>query len=232
LSKGTVQLDELAGRQSGYKMGELTLEHQREKITADCRGARQAVFWTQHDLRCKSQDFPIDRGADDRGDIFMLGDERSRDHDVKAWLSAAFGDALAGTVDLAPPQERACSAMSARAWRARRLRCLRRTALSIASTSRRRSRSANSRSAVRTSADRLRREVPPVNSFSSFNVSSSIVTAIVFILAILSTNCADLNIAQAHQPTTLEFAINLKTAKQTGLTIPPNVPSSADKVIK
>jgi putative ABC transport system substrate-binding protein len=72
-------------------------------------------------------------------------------------------------------------------------------------------------------------EVGGLASYSS-NEAESFRRAAVFVDKILKgTKPAELPI---EQPTQFEFAINLKTAKQIGLTIPPNVLARADKVIR
>ena len=136
MSKCAVKLGEFERRQCGYKVRELALEHQCKKIAADGGSPRQSIFWSKHDLRCKTENFSVNWGADHGRDIFVLGDKGSRNYDVKTGFCSTLGNPLARSVDLAAPHERDCSVMSTRAWRARRLRCFRNTAPSLASVSR------------------------------------------------------------------------------------------------
>jgi len=191
LSKGAVELSEFECRQGGHKVSEFTLEHQCKKIAADSGGPWQSIFWSEHDLRCEAEDFSVNRGADYGRDIFVLRDKGSGYYDVKTGLCSALGNPFACAIDFSPSHERACSVMSTRACRARRLRCLRNTSPSLASVSRRRWVSAYWRNAVRTSAARLRRrDDVSVSSSKSFEVASSI--AILFIQRIISAvlDCA------------------------------------------
>ena len=191
MSKGAVELGEFECRQGGNKVSQLTLEHQGKEIAADRAGTWQAVLRPQHDLCRQSKDFSINGGADHSRHILVFGDKGSRYDDVKTGLCSTLGNPLARSVDLASPHERACSEMSTRAWRVRRLRCFRKIAPSLVSVARLRSFSAYWRRAARTSAVRLRRRDDVSVSLSkSFEVASSI--AIVFIGRIISAvlDCA------------------------------------------
>jgi hypothetical protein len=204
MSQRAVELGEFERREGGHEMSQLALEHQGEEIAADRAGAWQAVFRSQHDFSRESEDFPVHRGTDHSRYIFMFSDKSTGYDDVKTGLRAALGDPLAGAVDFPSPHKRACSAISARAWRARRLRCLRNTAPSFASLACLRTLPAYWRSAVRTSAARLRRRNDfTVSASRSFKVASSI--AIVFIRRIISAllDCtqgfSSVPLAKAHR---------------------------------
>ena len=191
MSKGPVKLREFECRQGGNKVSQFTLEHQGEKIAAYRAGSRQAVFRPPHDFGRESENFPVNRGADNSGHIFVFGNKGSGYYDVKAGLSTALGNPLTRSVDLAAPHERACSEMSTRACRARRLRCFRKIAPSLVSVARLRSRSTYWRSAARTNAARLRRRRDDLSASSSrsFEVASSI--AIVFMRGIIPAISVD-----------------------------------------
>jgi hypothetical protein len=185
VSKGAVELCEFEYRQGGNKVSQFAFEHQGKEITANRAGARQAVFRPQHDFGCEAENFPVNGSADHSRYIFVFGNKSSGDDDVKSGLRATLGNPLACVVDLSSPHGRACSDISTRACRARRLRCFRKIAPSLASVARLRSLSAYWRSAARTSAPRLRRrEDLSVSLSKSFEVASSI--AIVFMRRIIS----------------------------------------------
>ena len=188
MGKSTVELGEFERRQGGNEVCEFALEHQRKKIAANSAASRQSVFGSKHDLRCKTGNFAVNGRTDHGRDIFMLGDKGSRYDNVKTGLCSTLGNPLAGSVDFSAPHERACSAIRARAWRARSLRCFRNTAPSLASVLRRRWVSAYWRNAVRTSAARLwRRADVSLSSSSSFEVASSM--AILFMRRIIAAVC-------------------------------------------
>jgi len=76
------------------------------------------------------------------------------------------------------------------------------------------------------------RDIVDRGGFMSYgpNQNETLRRAAVFVDKILKgTKPADLPV---EQPTKFEFVINLKAAKQIGLTIPPNVLARADKVIR
>ena len=191
VSKGTIELSEFECRQGGNEVSQLTFEHQRQEIASDRAGTWQAIFRPQLNFGGEAENFPVNRGADHGRYIIVFGDKGPGYNDVKSWFRSTLGDPFARSVDLPSSHERACSEISARACCARRLRCLRNTAPSLASVARLRSLAAYWRSAVRTSAVRLRRRDDLwAKSSRSFEVASSI--AILFMGRIISAvlDCA------------------------------------------
>ena len=154
-------------------MTQFIFEHQGEEIAADRAGTWQAVFRPQHDFSRESENFPVNGGTDHGRHIVVIGNKGSGYYDVKAGLRSTLGNPFARSINLASPHERACSEMSTRAWRARRLRCFRKIAPSLVSVARLRSRSTYWRNAARTSAARLRRrDDVSLNLSRSFEVAS------------------------------------------------------------
>jgi hypothetical protein len=243
VSERAVELRDLERRQVRDKVSQFTFEHQGKEIAADRAGARQAVFRAQHDLRCEPENVPVDGRANYSRDILMFGNKGSGDYDVKTRLVSALRNPLSRSINLASPHERACSEMSARAWRASRLRCFRKIAPSLTSVARLRSFSAYRRGAARTSAVRLRRrrDERSASLFKSFEVFSSMTIffmrrIIPAILTLPRVSGCDSGAKPADLPvqpaTKFEFIVNLKAAKQIGLTIPVRVLERANQVIK
>jgi hypothetical protein len=186
VSKGTVKLREFECRQGGNKVSQFSLEHQGEEVAADRANTRQAVLRPQNNFGRESKNLTVHGRADHSGNIFVFGNKGSGYHDIETGFGSTLGNFLSCSVDLSSPHERACSEMSNRACRARRLRCFRKIAPSLISVARLRSRPTYSRSAARISAVRLRRRGGDflASSSKSFDVSSSM--AIFFMTPIIS----------------------------------------------
>ena len=184
-SKGAIELGELESRQGRNKVSQFSLEHQSKKVAADGASARQTIFWSQYHFGSEPEYCSVNWSADHRRHIIVFGNKGPGDDNIVSRFGPAFGDPLASSVNLPSPHDRACSAISARAWRASCLRCFRKMAPSLASVVRRRSAAAYWRNAVRTSAVRLRRRDDfSVSSSRSFAVASSM--AMVFMGRIIS----------------------------------------------
>ena len=166
-------------------MSQLAFKHQREKVAADRAGPWQAIFRPENNFCAETENFPVNWGTNHSRHSFVFGNKGSGYDDVKTGLCSTFGNPLARSVDLASPHERACSAINARASRARRLRCLRNKAPSLDSLFRLRSFSAYWRSAARTRAvGFLCLDEVSASSSRSFEVASSM--AIFFIQRIIA----------------------------------------------
>lgn len=189
-------------------MSQFSFEHQGQEIAADRAGSWQAVFRTQRNFGCETESFPVNRSADYRRYIFMFGDKGTRYDNVITRFRAALGNPLTRTIDFSSPQERACSAISARAWRASRLRCLRNNSPSFASLSLRLFPSAYWRRAARKSAALLRRrDDVSANSSKSFRVASSMV------MVFMERDYINTPRSRSRFATPLDvITINLKTA--------------------
>ena len=185
LSKARLSWTSLKADKVENKVSQFGLEHQSKKVAVDGASARQTIFWPQYHFGSESEYCSVNWSADHRRHIIVFGNKGPGDDNIVSRFGPAFGNPLASSVNLPSPHDRACSAISARAWRASCLRCFRKITPSLASVARRRSAAAYCRNAVRTSAVRLRRRDDfSVSSSRSFAVASSM--AIVFMGRIIS----------------------------------------------
>ena len=185
-SKGAIELGELESRHGLNKVSQFSLEHQSRRVRNGWRKRAANHLLVPISLRWSEPEYcSVNWSADHRRHIIVFGNKGPGDDNVVSRFGPAFGDPLASSVNLPSPHDRACSAISARAWRASCLRCFRKITPSLASVARRRSAATYWRNAVRTSAVRLRRRDHfSVSSSRSFAVASSM--AMVFMGKIIS----------------------------------------------
>src|SRR3990172_2531493 len=90
ITERIIKFSHLLRRQGTYKMRQLLLEHQGQKVTANSTFPRQTLLDSQHDFAPEPQDLSIGRGTNNSGDIFIFGDEIARNNYIKSWFIAPF----------------------------------------------------------------------------------------------------------------------------------------------
>src|SRR5262249_31621684 len=146
------------------------------------------VFTSDNDLGLQSENLSVHWSANDGRDVIVGRNEVAGNDHVEARFIPTLGDFLTSAVDLAPPQGLACSFIRAFASRSSRPRCV----LTISASRSSSAFCSTSVTYLRTASRMIRERLVPggrplrARRSTRSRISSSIVTAIVFILQSLS----------------------------------------------